>query len=49
MYPEKTLTSASKFLSLVLRHNPELIGVALDRWFIRAVVVTNHKMLVRNN
>lgn len=29
--PEKRMTRDSKFLSLVLRHHPEKIGVALDR------------------
>lgn len=28
---EKTRTALSKFLALVLRHQPELIGIALDR------------------
>lgn len=30
MVPEKETTRISKFLSLVLRHQPELIGLALD-------------------
>jgi len=30
MLPEKEITKISKFLSLVLRHQPETIGIALD-------------------
>lgn len=31
MYSEQKLVQTSKFLSLVLRHQPELVGLALDR------------------
>src|SRR5690348_2754601 len=30
MLPEKEITRISKFLSLVLRHQPETIGITLD-------------------
>ena len=30
MYSEKQITNLSKFLSLVLRHKPETIGIELD-------------------
>jgi putative RNA 2'-phosphotransferase len=31
MISEKQITSISKFLSLVLRHQPETIGIELDQ------------------
>ena len=31
MISEKQITSISKFLSLVLRHKPETIGIELDQ------------------
>ena len=30
MNRDRTLESASKFLSLILRHHPEIIGITLD-------------------